>query len=54
LPQGFTFDSELWNRLRDLGGDEACSAVTVEIERSQAALRKSDATTKNGFDICDL
>ncbi|GDX96175.1 hypothetical protein LBMAG47_18390 [Planctomycetia bacterium] len=54
LPHGFTFDSELWDRLRDLGGDDACSAVTVEIERSQAALRKSDATTKNGFDICDL
>lgn len=40
LPQGWTFDSGLWDRLRDLGGDEACSAVTVEIERSQAALRQ--------------
>jgi hypothetical protein len=39
LPQGFTFDSELWDRLRDLGGEEACSAVEVEIERSQAVLR---------------
>ena len=29
LPQGFTFDSELWVRLRDLGGDEACAAVAV-------------------------
>jgi hypothetical protein len=40
LPQAWTFDSELWDRLRDLGGDEACSAVTVEIERSQAVLRR--------------
>jgi hypothetical protein len=44
LPQGFTFDSELWNRLRDLGGEEACAAVTVEIERSQAVLRRAEVS----------
>jgi hypothetical protein len=43
LPHGFTFDSELWDRLRDLGGEEACSAVTLEIERGQAALRRGGA-----------
>jgi hypothetical protein len=41
LPQTFTFDSELWDRLRDLGGSEACAAVTEEIERSQAVLRRA-------------
>lgn len=54
LPQVFTFDSELWDRLRDLGGEEACSALNLEIDRSRALLLKSDATTKNGFDVCDL
>ena len=44
LPQGFTFDSELWDRLRDLGGEEACAAVTVEIERSQAVLRRAEVS----------
>jgi hypothetical protein len=48
LPQSFTFDSALWDRLHDLGGREACSAVTVEIEQSQAALRRNDLT------VCDL
>lgn len=42
LPQGFTFDSELWGRLRDLGGDEACAVVTAEIERSQAVRRRGE------------
>jgi hypothetical protein len=54
LPQVFTFDSELWTRLRDLGGEEACSALNLEIDRSRALLLKSDATTKNGIDVCDL
>ena len=63
LPQGFTFDSELWVRLRDLGGDEACAAVAVEIERSQAALRRSEVSREidpepgsppeNDLTICD-
>jgi len=63
LPQGFTFDSELWDRLRDLGGAEACTAVTVEIERSQAVLRRGEvsretgaeqgAQPENGRTICD-
>ena len=44
LPQGWTFDSGLWDRLRDLGGDEACSAVAFEIERSQAVLRCGSPT----------
>lgn len=47
LPGSFTFDSALWDRLRDLGGAEACSGVTAEIEESQAALRRNDPT------ICD-
>lgn len=64
LPHGFTFDSELWDRLRDLGGVEAVSLVTAEIERSQAVLKRNVATggitaepdvpPKAGFGICDL
>lgn len=41
LPPGLTFDSELWDRLRDLGGPEACSAVTAEIEHVQSMLRQT-------------
>lgn len=64
LPQGFTFDSELWNRLRDLGGEEACAAVTEEIQRSQAVLRRGEISPGTGHKpgsrpetdrtICDL
>jgi chromosome segregation ATPase len=43
LPVSFTFDSALWDRLLDLGGAEACSAVNAEIEQSQAALRRGGA-----------
>lgn len=63
LPQGFTFDSELWNRLRDLGGEEACMAVSVELERLRTLLRrneissdtdqKPEAKPENGRTICD-
>jgi hypothetical protein len=41
LPQGMTFDSELWVRLRDIGGAEACAAVTEEIDRTQSMLRRT-------------
>ena len=41
LPPGLTFDSELWGRLRDLGGVEACTAVTEEIQRTQSMLRRT-------------
>jgi len=41
LPPGLTFDSELWDRLRDLGGPKACSAVTAEIEQVQSMLRQT-------------
>ena len=40
LPPGLTFDSELWDRLRDLDGDGACSAVSNEIEQVQSLLRR--------------
>ena len=41
LPPGLTFDSELWDRLRDLGGVEACAAVTDEIKRTESMLRRT-------------
>ena len=41
LPQGLTFDSELWDRLRDLGGSEACAQVTEEIQRTKSMLRRT-------------
>ena len=41
LPPGLTFDSELWERLREVGGPEACSAVTNEIEHVQTMLRRT-------------
>ncbi len=41
LPQAFTFDSELWDRLREIGGSEACAEVTEEIERTQSMLRRT-------------
>lgn len=41
LPPGLTFDSELWGRLRDLGGVEACAAVTEEIQRTQSMLQRT-------------
>ena len=41
LPQGLTFDSELWDRLRDIGGSEACAEVTEEIERTRSMLRRT-------------
>ncbi len=47
LPQGFTFDSALWDRLRDLGGEEACAAVTVELERSQAVRQRRSVSREN-------
>lgn len=63
LPQGFTFDSELWNRLRDLGGEEACMAVSVELERLRTLLRRNEISSdpdqkpgsqpENGRTICD-
>ena len=63
LPQTFTFDSELWDRLRDLGGSEACAAVTEEIQRSEAVLRRAGVAhetdnepgskPENDLTICD-
>lgn len=41
LPPGLTFDSELWDRLRDIGGAEACAAVNEDIERTQSLLRRT-------------
>jgi hypothetical protein len=41
LPPGLTFDSELWDRLRDIGGAEACTQVTEEIQRTQSMLRRA-------------
>ncbi len=43
LPKVFTFDSELWDRLRDLDGNGGCSAVTNEIERLQTLLNRGGA-----------
>jgi hypothetical protein len=41
LPPGLTFDSELWDRLREVGGAEACAAVTAEIEQVHSLLRRT-------------
>jgi hypothetical protein len=41
LPPGLTFDSELWDRLRDVGGSGACAEVTEEIQRTQSMLRRT-------------
>jgi hypothetical protein len=41
LPPGLTFDSELWDLLREVGGPEACAAVTAEIEHVQSMLRRT-------------
>ena len=46
LPGAFTFDSALWDRLRDLDGDGACSAVSNEIEQVQAMLRRGSEVQK--------
>lgn len=41
LPPGLTFDSVLWDRLLEVGGPEACAAVTNEIEHVQSMLRQT-------------
>jgi hypothetical protein len=41
LQPGLTFDSELWDVLRNLGGEEACAAVADEIQRTQSMLRRT-------------
>ena len=42
LPPGLTFDSELWDRLRDLAGEDGVSAVTYEINRTHELLLKAE------------
>ena len=44
LPSFFTPESELWDRLRDLDGNCACSAVSHEIEKVRAILRRGRDT----------
>jgi hypothetical protein len=46
LPGAFTFDSELWDRLRDLDGNRGCSAVSNEIEQVQELLRRASEVQK--------
>jgi len=38
LPRGLTFDSELWALLRQLAGEDAVSAVSDEIDRTNKRL----------------
>ena len=41
LPEGMTFTSDLWTALRDLAGEQACSAVSEEIRQTEALLRRT-------------
>lgn len=38
LPPGLTFDSQLWALLRELAGEDAVSAVSDEIDRTNKML----------------